>query len=114
MSQILIVEDDPDTREILCELLSEEGYDVRSAAHGCEALAVLATQTPALVVLDLYMPVMNGWDLLAAMHGDDRLRTIPTLVLTSAPSQAPPGTAVIAKPQEIGVFLKAVRAAIAR
>ena len=114
VSQILIVEDDPNLRDTLQDVLVDDGYEVLAASQGVEALSILAAHTPALVILDLYMPVMNGWDLLAAMRADPRMRTIPTLVLTSAPGQAPPDTVVITKPQEIGTFLLAVRTALGK
>ncbi|HKD17377.1 MAG TPA: response regulator [Thermoanaerobaculia bacterium] len=64
---ILLVEDDPSMRDALVTLLEGEGYSVRCAENGRQALDVLArSETPSLILLDLMMPVMDGWQFLAA------------------------------------------------
>ena len=60
--RILVVEDDESLREALLEALSDEGHDVRVAAHGAEALETLVEWEPELVVLDLMMPVMDAFE----------------------------------------------------
>ena len=59
---VLVVEDDPDVRSALNDLLEAEGYEVETASNGKEALERLAEHRPGLVLLDLMMPVMSGWD----------------------------------------------------
>ncbi len=82
---VLVVEDDSTIRETLAELLADEGYGVTCAANGVEALALLGTEErPALILLDLMMPVMNGWDLRRALADDPRLAAIPVVVLSAA------------------------------
>jgi CheY-like chemotaxis protein len=62
VKRILVVDDDPDIRETITELLQEEGYVVTAAAHGGEALSALrADPTVGLILLDLMMPIMDGW-----------------------------------------------------
>ncbi|MCC6557325.1 MAG: response regulator [Polyangiaceae bacterium] len=59
--QILIVDDEPEIREMLEITLADEGYDVMSAANGAAALALLECHRPDLILLDMRMPVMDGW-----------------------------------------------------
>src|SRR5438093_12236735 len=58
---VLVVDDESDMRQLVAELLVWHGYDVVFARHGCEALERLCEHCPNLVVLDLDMPVMDGW-----------------------------------------------------
>ena len=81
---ILIVEDDSDLREALSEVLRDEGYSVESAADGREALDRLRRDLrPSLILLDLTMPVMNGWQFRAEQRRDPALSEIPVVVLSA-------------------------------
>ena len=81
---ILVVEDDPDIRDALATVLETEGYDVAKASDGQEALGQLRTSaTPSLILLDLYMPVMNGWAFRAEQLRDPKLASIPVVVLSA-------------------------------
>jgi CheY-like chemotaxis protein len=80
---VLLVEDDPDLREIERLLLGEAGYRVETAAEGREALAVVEREQPALILLDMRMPGMDGTTFaheLHARHG----HSIPLVVVTAA------------------------------
>lgn len=80
---VLVVDDDPDLREVVRIMLHLSGYDVRCARNGREALMAVAEKAPAVVLLDMRMPVMNGWECareLRARYG----RSIPIVVLTAA------------------------------
>ena len=80
---LIIVEDDPDIRTDLAELLKDEGYAVNTASNGAEALQLLRqSQTPCLILLDLMMPVMSGWDFRAEQLRDPRLAAIPVVLLS--------------------------------
>jgi CheY-like chemotaxis protein len=81
----LVVDDDPDVRLALSEALEREGFVVASAAHGLEALRVLRARGDAfdLVLLDLMMPVMNGWQFRREQQEDPALAAIPVLVLSA-------------------------------
>ncbi len=83
--RILIVEDDRDLREALSEILRDEGYVVAGAAHGREALQLLRGDfhRPALILLDLTMPVMNGWQFREHQRRDPGLSGIPVIVLSA-------------------------------
>ncbi len=81
---VMVVEDDYAIRETLRELLEEEGYRVTQASNGAEALARLRTMgPPRLILLDLMMPVMDGWEFRRAIRGDERLAEIPVIVLSA-------------------------------
>jgi CheY-like chemotaxis protein len=84
LRRILLVEDDEGVREALAELLSAEGYRVDCARDGREALGFAAVVRPALIVLDLSMPVMDGWAFRAAQLADPRLASVPVIVLSAA------------------------------
>jgi CheY-like chemotaxis protein len=80
---ILVVEDDADTRAALCELLTERGYAVVGVEDGQKAHEYLSAKTPAAVVLDLWMPVMDGWSLTAEVLVGN-LPSVPIVVVTAA------------------------------
>lgn len=80
---ILVVEDDSATREMIVELLSAKGYAVSSAADGVAARAQVAASLPDLVILDLMLPKVSGFELLAEWRADARTTAIPIFVLTS-------------------------------
>jgi CheY-like chemotaxis protein len=80
---ILLVEDDDDIRAVIVEVLHDAGFDVISAANGREALEKLAQLQPwELIVLDLMMPVMNGWEFRRAQLADERIRDVPVLLMS--------------------------------
>ena len=104
--RVLIVEDDDDVRRLLVALLTEEGFAVRGAAHGVEALDLLRTWPPGVIVTDLEMPIMDGWELLARLRARAASKAIPVVVTTSdhrAAHRAPSlgASAVLLKPFEI-------------
>ncbi|WP_375465547.1 response regulator [uncultured Methylobacterium sp.] len=80
---ILVVEDDADARERLTLFLERDGFPVRSAEHGRSALEAVAREKPALVLLDLMMPEMDGFGFLRALRTRSEWRDIPVVVLTA-------------------------------
>jgi CheY-like chemotaxis protein len=85
MASVMIVEDDRDTREMLARFLELEGFDVREAANGQAALEALREDSRTCVILlDLMMPVMNGWQFRKAQSNDPELSKIPVVVVTAA------------------------------
>jgi CheY-like chemotaxis protein len=82
---VLVVDDDPGIRDLLTELLEDEGYQVVSAANGLEAINHLqrGTKRPCVILLDLMMPVMNGWQFRNTQQQDPGLATIPVVVLSA-------------------------------
>jgi len=80
---ILVVEDDPPTREVITELLTEQGYAVATAADGAQARAWVAASLPELVMLDLLLPKVSGFELLAEWRASPRTADLPVFILTS-------------------------------
>jgi DNA-binding response OmpR family regulator len=113
----LIVEDDADMRSALCDLLGEEPCRVVSAADGAAALRWMEHEVPALVVTDLGMPGMNGWDFIDQVRARDELRSVPVLVFSAAVAgqrASLPGTiGTFAKPDDLDRLVTAVRAVLA-
>ena len=81
--EVLIVDDDASTRELLERILSGDGWTVATAEHGRAALEKLAHATPSLILLDLMMPVMDGIEFATALRHEPRWREIPIIVLTA-------------------------------
>jgi len=116
---VLVVDDEPDLRQLTANLLISNGFDVVIAQHGREALERLCEHRPDLVLLDLNMPVMDGWQFRAAQARlvDSHLVNIPVLILTGAdgaPEHAATLNAVglIEKPFHPDQLLDAVRTAL--
>ncbi len=107
---VLVVDDDPDLLDVTSFVIENEGMSVETARNGAEALALIgAGRLPALVLLDLMMPVMNGWEFLAAVASDPLLRPIPVVVLTAAEHTEVPGALeVISKPMDLKKLLQVV------
>lgn len=83
MASVLVVDDEIDIREAVAEVLAEEGYEVFAAGDGAEALRKARSFHPSLVLLDLMMPGMNGWEFRAAQASDPELSSIPVVVLSA-------------------------------
>lgn len=85
---VMIVDDDDAIREALEDVLSDEGYDVVGVSDGQQALDYLhAKKRPSAILVDLWMPVMDGWKFLDALLEDPGLSRIPLVVLTAARDQ---------------------------
>lgn len=79
---ILVVDDEADVILGLRAVLEADGHQVLSASDGAEALEILERHRPDLVILDILMPGLDGWETLRRMQSNDRLREIPVLMLT--------------------------------
>ncbi|HWQ12592.1 MAG TPA: response regulator [Roseiflexaceae bacterium] len=111
MSHILVVDDDPSIRAVIADALADEGYAVRTASNGVEGLLALADALPALVLLDLRMPVMDGWTFARTLH--QRGIQLPIVVMTAAQdarqwAQEVGARAYVAKPFDLGELLDVV------
>jgi DNA-binding response OmpR family regulator len=79
--RILVVDDERDVRSLVCHILVDQGYEVDQAVDGREALEKIQAKTPDLVVLDLMMPEVDGWQVLRELQGRP---TRPRVVVLSA------------------------------
>lgn len=80
---ILVVDDDESVRDVLRRQLESQGHRVYSAENGRQALNVIAWRRPDLVLLDIDMPVMDGWTAMRTLRQTRETRTLPVIVLTS-------------------------------
>ncbi len=80
---ILCIEDDPEMIELVRLILARHGYEVIGAAGGEAGLAAIEREKPALVLLDLMMPEMDGWEVFQRMRSDERMQDIPVIVVTA-------------------------------
>lgn len=86
--QVLIVEDDVDVRSALAAVLESEGYAVAEAQHGEEALRILREGQVCIVLLDIFMPVMNGCVFMDEQGRDPAIADVPVIVITADPAAA--------------------------
>ena len=106
---VLIVEDDDDIREVVASALSNEGFQVYQANTGVRALELLREMPhPSLILADLMMPVMSGWDLIKALSQDDRLATLPVVVVSAVDQEAPQGFRRVRKPFDLDELVRIV------
>jgi CheY-like chemotaxis protein len=110
--QVLVVEDDEDIRDSLREALESDGYLVTTAEDGKEGLQALDEMPrPCLILLDLMMPVMNGWQFLEKMKENTVLATIPVVVVTAAGERGNAAKAdmLIKKPVDLDHLLSVIK-----
>jgi DNA-binding response OmpR family regulator len=93
--RVLIAEDEPHLVESLSFILSREGFDIVTAFDGEAALRSLWTTSPDLVILDVMLPKMNGFDILKKIRGDARLQSLPVIVLTAKGQSQDRATALV-------------------
>lgn len=112
---VLVVEDHADVREMLTVLLECEGFSVRTAANGVEALQQLSRARPSLILLDLMMPVMTGDQFRERQLADPDFRDVPVICMTAAHDGLARAErlrmdAFFPKPVDFEILLGAVRA----
>jgi CheY-like chemotaxis protein len=110
---VLVVEDDPDVLDAVQTALAARGYRVLTARDGLKALTVLAGTAVDLILLDLTMPVMSGWEFLEQKRADPQLADVPVVVVTAVGSvigdaEDPPWVAVVQKPFRLQNLLATV------
>jgi CheY-like chemotaxis protein len=109
---VLIVEDDDSIRETLRIVLETHGYSVSTAANGKEGIdLLLKTPLPCLILLDLMMPVMDGWSFVEALEQETALAAIPVVVVTafSEAKRSIKAKEIIKKPVDIDLLLSVVK-----
>ena len=92
MTRILVIDDELSIVQMLSAFLQEEGWQVLTASNGQEGLERLANARPAVVVSDVMMPVLDGWQLCSRMQADPRYQSIPVVLMSAvvAPTFASP------------------------
>jgi two-component system cell cycle response regulator DivK len=81
--RILVVEDQPDNREIIRDMLAPTDYEITEAENGEEALVAIAKQRPDLILMDIQLPIMDGYTATSRIKADPSLRSIPIIAVTS-------------------------------
>jgi CheY-like chemotaxis protein len=82
-TSVMVVEDNPENREMICRQLTKAGWRVLAAQHGIEALALMQTEEPGVILLDLMMPEMDGFEFLRQLRQHPQWRSLPVIVLTA-------------------------------
>ena len=110
--KILVIEDEDDIREAVVNLLALEGYEAVPAHHGKEALELLKDrlEDPCLILTDLMMPEMDGWELIKILREQDILITIPVVVMTASETKnVSSAKKVIKKPFDLPALISLVK-----
>lgn len=100
---VLVVEDEPGVRRAISRLLAERGFSAIEAGNGREAIQRLSEETPVAIVIDLFMPVMSGVELLKALRRSSYYRKIPTVVVTGSATGEAYGVPTVIKPDIEGL-----------
>ena len=107
-ASVLVVDDDEAIREAIADVLRDEGYRVSMAVNGEQALRALrGSDAPDLVLLDLMMPVLSGWEVLEQIEGDEQLARIPVIVVSAM--SGPRSHEHLLKPIDLDHLLATVR-----
>lgn len=83
MTKVLLVEDNDMNRDMLMRFLQMEGFSVITAKNGLEALEIAAIDRPALILMDISLPIMDGWEATRRLKSAEQTRSIPVLALTA-------------------------------
>ena len=112
LKTILIVDDEFSLVESLAELLSWEGYEVVTASNGRQGLEQIERSTPALLLLDYMMPMMDGLQMLRTLRSNPAYHALPVVLMTAAPMGLPKGeanwTALLRKPFTVAEVLRVI------
>ena len=111
-ARVLVVEDDRDLQDAIIGILQDEGIPCHGTSDAWDAIDWMATHEPKLVILDMMMPRMNGWEFLEQRKHDARLSAIPVLVVTAAAQarlEKMPVEGILMKPVGRATLLNAVK-----
>lgn len=114
---ILYIEDERTTFDLVSQALKPLGYRVTRATSGRQGLTMLKKEKPDLLLLDLMMPDLNGWDVYRAVKTDERLAGMPVIVISARPvehertviANLPPADAYIVKPFDVEQLIREVQ-----
>jgi two-component system response regulator MprA len=106
---VLVVDDEPQIRAFLSLTLGDAGFSVRATEDGVAALALLRTCRPAVIITDLMMPRMDGWELCRRLRSASETASIPLVVISALRSADAPGDAFFPKPFDLDALLAALQ-----
>ena len=112
---ILVVDDEPDIVHCIKMMLTKNGYEVLTAGDGEQALGHIKTREPDLMIVDLTMPVMNGWRFSMKVREDERYKNTPMIILSALiqnehpPEKFEPGSIYMVKPFDIFKLMEKVK-----
>jgi two-component system alkaline phosphatase synthesis response regulator PhoP len=113
VNHILVVDDDPAIRDVVADILEMSDYNVKTAGNGAEAFDLMRTDRPAAVLLDLMMPVMDGWEFLRRCRSGAAYAKLPVAVMSAAKDVAAAAhdlgaQAYLTKPFDVDAVLSVV------
>jgi CheY-like chemotaxis protein len=109
MPYVLVVEDDEFLRDAVVEAIEMAGYDVEQAENGRIALDKMRATSPCIVLLDLMMPVMDGWEVVSEMTKDPKLASVPVCIVSAQNQLTPPKhVRLLRKPVTVASLLQTV------
>ena len=115
LKKILVVDDDPIVLKLVEEVLKLNGFDVVTAKDGLDCMVMVKKEKPDLIVLDIMMPEINGYDVCRNLKFDDGYKNIPIIILTSRRRELDPrigtmmGIDYMSKPLDREVFLNKIQ-----
>jgi DNA-binding response OmpR family regulator len=112
LTRVVVIEDEADLRNAVAEALTDEGYDVASAANGAAGLQLVRDRVPQLAVLDLMMPELDGRDVLRQCRADPRCASMKVLVITALRASHLEGLqvdAIVPKPFDLNELVDTVQ-----
>ena len=114
---MLVVDDDASIRELVAEAFEGEGYTVKTAGGGAQALDMVAQAVPDAIILDIWMPSLDGFDFMRTLRANDKTRDVPVVAISAAyPERAALDLGAqefVAKPFEVAALMAAVERAMA-
>jgi CheY-like chemotaxis protein len=106
--RVLIVDDDADVRGLMQTVLERHGFETIAVDGGSDALAYLARDTPSLILLDLEMDDMNGWEVLTALRGHPRFGSFKVVVVSGTRGAVPKWAGYLRKPFRVDALLELI------
>ena len=120
MTKILVVDDEQGILDLMVDNLSDDGYDVISATNGASALVLIYRERPDLVLLDLMIPVVNGYEVLRELRRNPTTKNLPVVLMTAVSPAEGKQAAVqlganryVSKPSKRGSILQVIKDALA-
>ena len=119
MQYILVIDDDPDIRELIVQTLTDEGYTALDYNEGEKAIAAMLINRPSLVLLDLMMPTLSGWEVAQRIRAEATIATVPIVIISASREletafQQLDVNASLAKPFDLDELIRTVQVFITK